>query len=65
MVDAILELVSPKTDWAAIDPEKWGELEAINVPEGESVTIYTNLIFPKGHWEVDDAGFYVWVDDES
>ena len=53
LADKILELLKPSVDWAGLDPAKWGELE------------YTNQVFSGGHWEVDDAGYTIWVDDDD
>lgn len=66
MVDELYELtISFKDeDYAAIDPDKWGELVDARSQDYKQ-QFYTNTVFPRGHWEVDDAGFRVWVDDEK
>ena len=59
IVDEIMKATQPNTPWSEIDPKKWGSIgeEIIKWPE------YTNEVFPPGHWEVDDAGYTIWVDD--
>ena len=52
LTDDILDLLKVKTDWAGLDPEKWGELE------------YVTNVSQKGHWEEDDIG-KISIDEEE
>ena len=77
MVDDILDTVNPNIPWSEVDPKKWGELTTDPLFAGAPITgrsvsgiqildenpEYVNEVFPPGHWEHDDAGYMIWVDD--
>ena len=60
MVDEILGVMRPNMNWSEVDPKKWGELVTETIDENPE---YVNEVFPPGHWEHDDAGYMIWVDD--
>lgn len=38
-------------------------LEELNKIDEDKYPIYTNQVFPSGHWEQDDAGYMIWRGD--